>query len=539
MRTTKFILLVTVVVAGFMLLAPSVMERTALAQGENLIENPGFENGVYTFDPADYSWLALYESQRESCKFDGSYVQCNTAQTPVEWIPWWVTATAEDPAWKNRMPEYKTAEAPYLDRVHSGNRAAQYFSFHSTHTAGLLQIVEVADNANLRFSIWGQAWSSATDETFSDYPTPVDMRIGIDPTGGTNPASQTIVWSDYYQPYDSYQQLTVEAQAAGDTVTIFLYSSPDEARKHNDIYWDDAELVVTSTNVVQSEETANKVAPPSQTDPDPTATPDAEGVIYYEVQEGDSFWSVAARHGITLEQIYEWNDAEEGDFVRVGQLLIVGYSDDATPEATEDPDATADPDTEDDTDATATAESEGTPTPPPTETPTEMPRSGEICLGAYVDDNQNGQRDAGEELKASVAFTISSGEAVVSNYVTDGSSEPYCITGLESGDYRVTRSTTGGEVLTNPGEWALSLAAGSSETLEFGSYVDAEAAPAVTTEPEEGSASLSGEESTETDPAETGEGGITRIILIAAVVIAVLLLVGVLVIVLSVRRSTV
>ena len=536
MRKFKFISLAIAVIAGALLLTGPAAKDTVLAQGSNLLENPGFENGVYTFNPADYSWLALYGSQRESCMRDGTYVQCNTAQIPVGWIPWWINPTAEDPGWRNRMPEYKTAEAPYLNRVHSGNRAAQYFTFHSTHTAGLLQVVEVPAFANLRFSIWGQAWSSASDATFSDFPTPVNMRVGIDPTGGTNPYSGEIVWSDYYQPYDTYQQLSVEAQAQGDTVTVFLISAPDEARKHNDIYWDDAELVVTGAGTASTGGDTNNAAPPPPASLGPTATPDAEGVIYAEVQEGDSFWSVAARHGLTLEEIYELNDAGEGDFVRVGQLLIVGYSEDALPadaEATEEAE-----DGEAGAEETPTPEAEATPTPPPP-TPTPAPEGGEICLSAYVDENQNAQRDAGEPLKESVAFTISSGEAVISNYVTDGNSEPYCITGLDNGNYRVTRSTAPGEVLTTSGEWAISLAEGMSQTLEFGSYVDAEAATAVATGPDESGNPPASVENAEPAPAEDGEGGMARILLIAAVVVAVLLLVGVLVIVLSVRRSSI
>lgn len=274
------------------------------------------------------------------------------------------------------------------------------------------------------------------------------------------------------------------------------------------------------------------VAPPAQSGVGPTATPDAEGVIYAIVQEGDSFWSIAARHGLTLDEIYELNDASEGDFVQVGQKLIVGYADEATPEA----EAT---ETESGTDATTEAE-EATPTPPlPTATPTAAPRGGEICLSAFVDENRNGQQDAGEPLKPSVAFTISSGEAVISNYVSDGVAEPYCITGLESGSYRVTRSTSDGEVLTTSGEWSLSLTGGTSQTLAFGSYMDEEAAAATVASPDNNSDSLNNAEEEAAAPVDDGEGGITRVIVIAAVVVAVLLLVGVLVIVLSGRRSTI
>lgn len=565
----RSIILTILVIAGLSVIAAATTEQPALAQGGNLIQNPGFEGAFYTFDPADYSWVALYGSQREDCKMtNGTYLPCNTAQTPAGWIPWWISHNPEDPDWKNRMPEYKIAEAPFMNRVHSGSKASQYFTFHSTHTAGLLQVVNVPAYANVRFSIWGQAWSSASDANYSDYPTPVNMRVGIDPTGGTNPYNPAIVWSDYKQPYDVYQQFVVEAQAQGEKVTVFTISSPDEARKHNDVYWDDAELVVIGAGAAPAptssgdssggnsgnsggnsggDATANSSTNPAPAPASvgPTATPDAEGVIYAEVQSGDSFWSIAARHGISIEEIYELNNAGEGDFVQVGQKLIVGYAEENAAKETEEADSEAAPTDEEaeataaETEAEATATATPTPVPP---TPTAEATGGEICLSAYLDENQNGQRDAGEPLKSSVAFTISNGEAVVSNYVSDGTSEPYCITGLEDGSYRVTRSTARNEVLTTPGEWAISLAGGTSQSFAFGSYVDEEAAAVADTTDSavEDSASLSAAEvEADAESAQAEDGGVTRILVIAAVVVAVLLLVGVLVVVLSARRSTV
>lgn len=571
MRTIRLIILFVVLLAGIGLLA-TAGDQPVLAQGGNLLQNPDFEGGFHAFDPAEHTWLALYPSQREDCKNSaGQYLQCNTAQVPIGWIPWWISQSEGDPDWKNRMPEYKPATAPYVNRIHSGSAAAQYFTFHSTHTAGLLQVVDVPANASLRFSIWGQAWSSASDAEFSDFPTAVNMRIGIDPTGGTNPYGPAIVWSDYKQPYDSYQQFVVEAQAQGNQVTVFTISSPDEARKHNDIYWDNAQLVVIGQappppppaddgsgndggsgnddgGSASSGDTA--AAPPAI---GPTATPDAEGVIYAEVQEGDSFWSIAARHGLSLDEIYELNGASEGDFVQVGQMLVVGHAEPSGAEEEEteteaagegEGEATA----EDETAETAMAAEEepaATPTPPPP-TPTPEPSGGEICLMAFVDANQNEQHDAGERMKSAVAFTISNGESVVSNYVTDGSSEPYCITGLDPGDYQITRSTAEGEVLTTSGDRAASVSNGGSETFEFGSYMDeagqtnseseSEIAAATADDASEAAAAVA--EAT-TAESEASEGGFTRIFVIAAVVVAVLLLVGVLVIILSARRSTV
>lgn len=546
MRLTRIITLAVLLVALLGIAATGTLEQPALAQGANLLQNAGFEGAVYTFDPDDYGWVALYASQRDDCKMDdGTYLPCNTAQTPVGWIPWWISQSDSDPEWKNRMPEYKPADPPFMNRIHSGQRAAQYFTFHGTHTAGLLQVVTVPANAQVRFSIWGQAWSSVSDGELSDFPTTVNMRIGIDPTGSTNPYNPAIVWSDYKQPYDAYQQFVVETQAQGTSVTVFTISSPDEARKHNDIYWDDAELVVIgaaapapatatmasgtadATSAPSSGATTVAIAPPAQGAP--TATPDAEGIIYAEVGEGDSFWSIAARHGISLEEIYELNNAGEGDFVQLGDMLIVGRS---TP--TSD-DAEAATEAEDDEDAEAEAEAEATPRPtatPPLPTPTAPPPKGEICLTAFVDENRNGLHDPDESLKAAVAFTIASGDEVHSNYVTTGTAEPYCISGLDPGSYQITRSTAPGEVLTTNGDWSVSLAAGTAQHFEFGSYEDEAVAVADSSASAGTSAAVA---QSFDDKAE--DGGVARVLVIAAVVVAVLLLVGVLVVILSARRA--
>lgn len=572
MRTVRNSILARLILPLAILVALSAV-NSAGAQSGNLLQNPSFEAGFYTFDPDDFTWVALYSSQRADCRTtDGQDLPCNTAQTPTGWIPWWISHADGDPDWKNRMPEYKPATHPFANRLHHGNFAAQYFTFHSTHTAGLLQVVDVPANAELQFSIWGQAWSSTGDGDFSDFPTAVNMRIGIDPTGSTNPYSPSIVWSDYKQPYDSYQQFTVEAQAQGDTVTVFTISSPDEARKHNDIYWDNASLVATGQGAApppptatagpttdtggtdtggdtgntgntgdtgNTDNTETDAAPPAVAQAPggaPTATPDAEGVIYAEVQDGDSYWSIAARHGLTIDEIYELNNAGEGAFVQPGELLVVGHA---------DPPATATPEGEE-----AAAEPTAT-SAPPTPTPTPAPQTGEVCLVAYDDNNQNGQRDAGESLKGAVAFSIYDGQQVLVNYVTDGNSEPYCIE-LDNGNYRITRSSQPDETLTTDSEWAISVTAGSEQDFEFGSYTGSgEGVTALSvSDGEEGGDSeettadtaamaLPEENAAAQEDNATDEGGVTRWVVIAAVVVAVLLFVGVLVIILSGRRSTI
>lgn len=538
MRSFRLTILILLIVAGF----AQAAGRPVLAEGENLLTNPSFE-GQYS------SYVPELPQEIADCPLG----ICTTAQHPDGWVPWWVKERPTDV-----NPEFKPAETNVAgNRVRSGERAAQYFSFWRTHKAGLRQTVTVPTNAVVQFTVWGHAWINNTDVVFpSDYGVTPNMQIGIDPTGGVDLYNPAIVWSGYQQAYDVYQLFSVQAQAQGDKVTVFLFSAPspspynnEQAYLHNDIYWDDASLVVVGagsapTAAPSSSSTsgsaASAAAPPAAVAAGPTATPNAEGVIYVEVQSGDSLWSVAARAGLTLDELLTLNNLERDDFIHAGQLLITGY---VTPEsqAGETTAATGG-------DANATSEAPTvTPTPavtttpqPPTPTAEPAPTGGDICLKAYDDANQNGLHDTGEALRAAVAFTISDGESVVSNYVTDGQSEPYCIRGLPAGNYHVTRSSTPDETLTTPGDWAVAVADGALLNLDFGSAGQAQEAVASA---DTGAAGViqqnAGASSEATQPATTEDGGGRMLsgIAIAAVILAVLLLVGVLIFILSARRS--
>jgi hypothetical protein len=152
--------------------------------------------------------------------------------------------------------------------VHSGQKAILLFTFFRKHDAGFLQQVAVTPGAKLRLTAWAHAWSN-----HKDGPHPDDGRwsegpgydggfllegeaadsnwqnftfyVGLDPTGGINPFAGTVVWGQGAHIYNEHAQVpTAEASAQADTVTVFLRSETSWAFKHNDAYWDDAELIV-------------------------------------------------------------------------------------------------------------------------------------------------------------------------------------------------------------------------------------------------------------------------------------------------------
>lgn len=203
--------------------------------------------------------------------FEGTYVAVpghDNMNVAAGWTAWWVQGSPEQTRDGFLLqPEYKAAftDTAPGNRVHSGAQAQQYFHSFGNFIGGMYQQVTVPRNTRLQFSIWGQAWSClhyekchTSTKVWSVDPSPMHMRIGIDPTGGTDPFSPNIVWSAEANPYDAYQLFTVEAVAAGTSVTVFTYAAPDYRNDDNDVYWDDASLIV--------------LGPPSPT-PRPTNTP--------------------------------------------------------------------------------------------------------------------------------------------------------------------------------------------------------------------------------------------------------------------------
>jgi hypothetical protein len=218
---------------------------------ENLLGNPGLEDPYIQF--AHFTTAILAEG----------------------WLPWWRPQSGDDEPWESRMPEFKPA-APFQNRIHAGRNAQQIFNSYGTHIGGIYQTVgNVPPGSTVRFTIWGQAWSGDGDDpNYSQNPSPVHMRVGIDPNGGSDPWSSAIVWSSDQHPFDAWLPFEVEARASGDRVTVFTWSAPDFPTKHNDIYWDTASLVVVLTPTATPRPISTRTATPTATQtPAPTSTP--------------------------------------------------------------------------------------------------------------------------------------------------------------------------------------------------------------------------------------------------------------------------
>jgi hypothetical protein len=189
----------------------------------------------------------------------------------------WLTWFRHDPNTCDQ-PEVRDAWATHdAARVRSGQKAMLLFTFYRKHDAGFLQQVQVEPGQRLRLTAYAHAWSNTDLEGHaecrddarcscgvgravvaipeSEIPPPSGdpwrdavgnflFSVGIDPTGGTDPYADTVVWGKGWAIYNGFvQQLSVEVVAEDNIVTVFLRSRTGWAFRHNDAYWDDVVLL--------------------------------------------------------------------------------------------------------------------------------------------------------------------------------------------------------------------------------------------------------------------------------------------------------
>lgn len=290
------------------LLMPGSPDASVAAAAANLLQNPGFE--------------------------DGFHVQGGAGEVSVAdgWTAWWVQGSQQQANQGYLVrPEYKAEDGNIYGfrRIHSGRYAQKFFSSFSTHDAGLFQKVDVPAGATLQFTAWAQTWSSGGDNPDEVVePGFYQVSIGIDPTGGTNPVGNSVIWSTGAYPNNSWAQLSVTAAAQGSQVTVFTRGAPQYRVKHNDSYWDDLGLIQVS-GPPPAAPTPTPAAPPAPTptpgaQPAPTPEPATGGdPETYVVQAGDTLFRIALRFSTTVQDLIALNGIDNPNYVWVGQRLLI------------------------------------------------------------------------------------------------------------------------------------------------------------------------------------------------------------------------
>ncbi len=395
---------------------------------------------------------------------------------------------------------------------HGGSRAMNIdCGFHTCTAAIFQQVGNIQTGSNVQASAWSQvkACNLAPNSTScgSAIESGSQTRIGIDPTGGTDPNNPAIVWSGWVQPHDQWLQQTTSATATSGTVTVFLYSTQSSFADLNKTYWDDVSLSGGGTGG------SAPGAPPAAT-PVPTAppyvnfvvpqAPQDDGSIVHTVQQGDTVDSIAFAYGITRVDLLALNNLQSATFIFPGQKLIVkkGTASDAPAETTDEA-STAPESTEEAasveptvqatqvaqaaTQAPATTESETSeptavpPTPRPTGPAATAPvvvanaaaldpasTTAQVCVTLFEDTNQNRIQEEGEGLLSGGTITLKVASENLSETRTDGVTDPFCFEDLTAGDYVAAGSAPEGYGLTTPDQLSVRLNAGATINLSFG-----------------------------------------------------------------------
>lgn len=223
---------------------------------EPLLANGGMEAGTtqdtlyWTLDGGPYS------------------TQFNEINGPESWVAWWIegplcTGTSD---WRMGRPEVKVISTiPDPERVHSGEKATQWFTFWHCHSGGLLQRVAVIPGHYYTFSIYAHAWFSECDakphynlplDKYCDVENPILwaqdwLSVGVDPTGGFDPTAAVVEWGQAHEIYGGYgdEPLTVRFLAQEAIVTVIVKSEASHPLKHDDFYLDDAMLLDTTYRI--------------------------------------------------------------------------------------------------------------------------------------------------------------------------------------------------------------------------------------------------------------------------------------------------
>lgn len=155
-----------------------------------------------------------------------------------------------------------------------------------------------------------------------------------------------------------------------------------------------------------------------------TPTPGPDGKIVYIIQEGDTLWVIAARAGLSVEQLRALNGLAINDFIVPGKPLLLGYAGPAEP--------------------TAPAGEAPTPTTAPP-SPTPVFGTATICALLFVDQNGNARLDAsepplggGQVSIADVSGRLAAEFSTQVEYTEDNLPLSHCIVDLQTGDYNVS-----------------------------------------------------------------------------------------------------
>jgi Bacterial SH3 domain len=197
---------------------------TLYGPGSNLLTNPGHEHpGAYFGGRGEinvtWNWVGYWEEPPPGADLrDQSY----------------------------RTPEFRPPFArDFPERVKSGGGSDRWFNYFALNKkAGIMQYVAgVPFGAPIRFSSHVQLWSSNDNNVPARSTNDGNMlaRVCIDQDGGPrNMDDPELKCSDWAQPYDKWVQLSVDAVAKNNVVSVLIWTTASIPVEHNDAYADES-----------------------------------------------------------------------------------------------------------------------------------------------------------------------------------------------------------------------------------------------------------------------------------------------------------
>ena len=161
---------------------------------------------IYSGRAGSYNPCEKPGNLTQNCKFDeftDHWVQNKRYQIPTGW---WYYVLAGD-------LEFRPADDTYW-----GAPALSMLSDGVPFTAGIYQQVPVTPGVVYQTDI-GWAAASCNDAICSN----MERKLGLDPTGKTDPLAPSVVWSRVEAGGDKWPDLTVSSRATGPIMTVFVW----------------------------------------------------------------------------------------------------------------------------------------------------------------------------------------------------------------------------------------------------------------------------------------------------------------------------
>ncbi|WKZ30723.1 MAG: hypothetical protein QY318_02645 [Candidatus Dojkabacteria bacterium] len=205
---------------------------------------------------------AVAEAGMMNGTFEEGFTQQGRSEleTPNYWHPWYehqchgtcgIFECRSGPEFC-RAPEFKPTEG-------QGGTVSKHFATYSTQHAGIYQRIHLGQGGTniVEFRAKGGAFTELTPDERESGMLMIHNtkgRIGIDPTGGIDPFSSNIIWSEWKDfpnggASGEFVALTVETSTRSEFITVFTAGNNQYPYRTVDVYWDNAELYLKNEGV--------------------------------------------------------------------------------------------------------------------------------------------------------------------------------------------------------------------------------------------------------------------------------------------------